>query len=212
MSDSAKPYLSHPTAVIDGETAANGHCDPNIGAGTRIWHFVHVLAGARIGAGCVLGQNVFVGGSAVIGKGCRIQNNVAIFDGVTLDDYVFCGPSSTFTNLSQPLPRAAIMRRDQFQPTRVRAHASIGAGAVIVCGHEIGYGCFVGAGAVVTRDVPDFALVTGNPARISGWVCRCGTRLSFVGDSASCAACGCRYVRQGERRVKCTSDTSEGMS
>lgn len=195
-----KPYYVHPSAFVDGETSENGFVDPGIGSGVRIWHGCHVMAGARIGDGTSLGQNVFVGGSAVIGKGCRIQNNVSVYDGVALGDFVFCGPSMTFTNLSYPLPRAAIGRHERFQATLVGNHASIGAGAVIVCGHELGEGCFVGAGAVVVEDVPAWAMVVGNPARIIGWVCECGHRLSFLEGLAVCDAssgdrgiCGARY-------------------
>jgi len=207
-----RPYFAHPTAILDGETDANGHCDPNIGAGTRIWHHVHVMAGARLGEGCNLGGNVFVGADVVMGRGCRLQNNVNVYDGVVMEDHVFCGPSMTFTNLSSPLPRAAIHRREAYQRTVVRRDASIGAGAVIVCGHELGEACFVAAGAVVVRDVPPFALVAGNPARRIGWVCRCGGRLRFEGDQATCreplaregvaTPCGRRYRMAGPDRVE----------
>ncbi len=207
-----KPYFAHPTAILDGETEANGYCDPNIGEGTRIWHHAHVMAGARIGPRCILGQNVFVGATAILGEGCKVQNNVNLYDGVVLEDFVFCGPSMTFTNLSSPLPRAAIPRRHAYQKTVVRRHASIGAGAVIVCGHELGEACFVAAGAVVVRDVPAHALVAGVPARIVGWVCRCGARLRFDGDRAECRetyevegreiVCGLRYRRVGPERVE----------
>lgn len=183
-----KPYFAHRSAFIDGEKPENGFVDPNIGAGTRIWHHCHVMDGARIGAGCNLGQNVFVGGQAVIGAGCRLQNNVNVYDGVMLEDFVFCGPSMTFTNLSYPLPRAAIDRHSMYQTTVVRRFASIGAGAVIVCGHELGTACFVGAGTVVVGDVPAYAMVVGNPAKIIGWVCECGHRLSFVDGVAACAS------------------------
>jgi UDP-2-acetamido-3-amino-2,3-dideoxy-glucuronate N-acetyltransferase len=183
-----KPYFAHESAFIDGETGQNGMVDPNIGHETRIWHNVHVMAGARIGTGCSLGQNCYVGGGAIIGNGCKIQNNVNIYDGVILDDFVFCGPSMTFTNLSYPLPRAAINRHSMYQGTVVGRYASIGAGAVIVCGHEIGEGAFVGAGAVVVNDIPAYAMVAGNPARRIGWVCRCGHRLVFDGPTAVCRA------------------------
>ncbi len=206
-----KAYFAHPTAILDGETEANGYCDPNIGEGTRIWHHAHVMAGARIGPRCNLGQNVFVGATAVLGEGCKVQNNVNLYDGVVLEDFVFCGPSMTFTNLSSPLPRAAIPRHHAYQKTVVRRHASIGAGAVIVCGHELGEACFVAAGAVVVRDVPAHALVAGVPARIVGWVCRCGARLRFDGDTAECreryeiegreVTCGLRYRRVGPEKV-----------
>ena len=194
-----KPYFAHPTAVVDGETADNGFVDPDIGAGTKIWHHAHVSKGARLGAGCNLGQNVYVGGTVVLGRGCKVQNNVNLYDGVVLEDFVFCGPSMTFTNLSSPLPRSAIPRHQSYQRTLVRRHASIGANATIVCGHTLGQACFVAAGAVVTRDVPDYALVAGNPARRIGWVCQCGARLVFKGDEAACEA---RYEMDG-REVTC---------
>ncbi len=183
-----KPYFAHESAFIDGETPDNGRVDPNIGRGARIWHGCHVMAGARIGDGTSLGQNVFVGSAAIIGNGCRIQNNVSIYDGVTLKDLVFCGPSMTFTNLSWPLPRAGIIRHSAFQKTCVHRGASIGAGAVIVCGHDLGEYCFVGAGAVVTTEVPAYAMVVGNPARQIGWVCQCGRRLDFHDGRATCQA------------------------
>ena len=206
-----KPYAAHPSASIDGERTHNGFVAPNIGAGTRIWHHAHVMAGARIGRDCVLGQDVFVADGARVGDGCRLQNNVSVFDGVELDEHVFCGPSMTFTNISDPVPRAAISRQGAFGRTRVRRHASIGAGAVIVCGTTLGEACFVAAGAVVHRDVPPYALVAGVPARRIGWVCQCGARLSFEGARATCEAklpskagarrCGRRYERQGAERI-----------
>jgi UDP-2-acetamido-3-amino-2,3-dideoxy-glucuronate N-acetyltransferase len=178
-----KKYWTHPTAVID-EPAA-------IGAGTKIWHFCHVMAGARIGAGCVLGQNVFVGGGAVIGDRCRVQNNVSIYDGVVLEDEVFVGPSAVFTNVRTP--RAAVSRKDMLVKTHVGRGATVGANATVVCGTEIGPYAFVGAGAVVTRDVAPHALVTGVPARPVGWACRCGEPLvekeRRVGSNL-CRVCG----------------------
>ena len=197
----SKRYVTHPTAIADGETPENGMCDPNIGEGTHLWHFCHVMKGARIGPRCSLGQNVFVGARAVLGTGCKVQNNVSLYDEVELGDYVFCGPSMIFTNVSKPLPRAAINRKDAYQKTVVRQHASIGAGAVVVCGHELGEGCFVAAGAVVTRDVPAFALVAGNPAKVVGWVCQCGERLEFGADET--ASCGARYRTVDGRDVQC---------
>jgi UDP-2-acetamido-3-amino-2,3-dideoxy-glucuronate N-acetyltransferase len=154
----------HPTAVVDRGA--------RIGAGTRIWHFSHVMKGARIGAGCVLGQNVFVAATAVIGDRCRIQNNVSIYDGVVLEDDVFVGPSAVFTNVAAP--RAFVDRREALAPTRVGRGASIGANATVVCGVTIGELAFVAAGAVVTRDVPNQAVVAGVPARRQGTICRCG--------------------------------------
>ena len=178
-------WWAHPTAVIDeGAT---------IGAGTKIWHFCHVMAGARVGAGCVLGQNVFVAAGAVVGDRCRIQNNVSIYDGVVLEDEVFVGPSAVFTNVKNP--RAAVSRKDAFMKTRVGRGATIGANATIVCGVTIGEYGFVGAGAVVTREVAAHALVTGVPARRVGWACECGEAL-----------------RQGRKCPRCNSTLSLARS
>jgi len=157
----------HESAVIDE--------DVEIGDGTKIWHFSHVLKGTRIGDNCNIGKYVEIGPGVNIGKGCKIQNNISVFKGVTLEDYVFCGPSVVFTNIYNP--RAAIRKMDQVRPTLVRSHATLGANCTIICGVTIGNYAFVGAGAVVTRDVPDHALVAGNPARWIGWVCKCGERL-----------------------------------
>lgn len=172
----------HPTAVIDDGT--------HIGEGSRIWHFSHILPGTRIGTGCNIGQNVVIGPDVVVGNGCKIQNNVSVYKGVTLEDDVFCGPSMVFTNVYNP--RAHIRRMDEARPTLVRQGASLGANATIVCGVTIGRYAFVGAGAVVTRDVPDHALVFGNPARQRGWVCQCGEKLA---PDLTCPACGCAYVQ-----------------
>ena len=206
--ETGKPYFAHKSAFIDGEKPENGFVDPRIGAGTRIWHNTHVMEGAVLGPRCNLGQNVFVGATAILGECCKVQNNVNIYDGVVMEDFVFCGPSMTFTNLSSPLPRSAIVRHSMYQQTTVRRHASFGAGAVIVCGHELGESCFVAAGAVVVRDVPAYALVAGNPARTIGWVCQCGARLHFENGRAVCAAeiyegiaCGCRYEMVSPTRV-----------
>ena len=178
-------YFAHPTAVVD-EGA-------QIGEGTRIWHFCHVSSGARVGAGCVFGQNVYVG-NVRIGDRCKVQNNVSLYDGVELEDGVFCGPSCVFTNVVNP--RAEVERKKEFKTTRVRRGASIGANATILCGITIGEYAFVGAGAVVTRDVPAYALVVGTPARRSGWMCACGVKLE--GDT--CRACGKRY-RIGDESI-----------
>lgn len=160
-------WFAHPTAIVDDGC--------QIGDGAKIWHFCHVLTRSRIGRRCVLGQNVMVGPDVTLGDGCKVQNNVSIFKGVTLEDDVFCGPSMVFTNVLTP--RAFVERKDEFLPTLVRRGATIGANAVIVCGVTIGRYAMVGAGAVVTRDVPDYALVVGNPARAMGWVSRTGERL-----------------------------------
>ena len=159
-----------------------------IGAGTKIWHFVHVLAGVTIGRNCVLGQNVMIGPDVAIGDGCKIQNNVALYKGVTLEADVFCGPSCVFTNVLTP--RAHVERKDEFAPTHVGRGASIGANATIVCGNRLGAYCMIGAGAVVTKDVPDHALMLGAPARRAGWVSRSGDRL---GDDLVCPRTGERY-------------------
>jgi UDP-2-acetamido-3-amino-2,3-dideoxy-glucuronate N-acetyltransferase len=171
----------HPSAIVD-EGA-------QLGEGTRVWHFSHVCSGARIGKGCVLGQNVYVAPTVVLGDGVRVQNNVSLYDGVVVDDHAFLGPSCVFTNVVNP--RSEISRKDEYRPTRVGRGATIGANATIVCGHSIGAYAFVAAGAVVTHDVPAYALVAGVPARQQGWMCRCGLRLSD-GESIVCA-CGLKY-------------------
>ncbi len=186
MADPTSPnpgFWAHPTAVVDQPA--------QIGAGTKVWHFCHVMAGARIGARCVLGQNVFVGSRAVIGDGCKVQNNVSLYDDVILEDDVFIAPSAVFTNVLNP--RAFVERKHEYRKTVVGRGASVGANATVVCGHDIGEYAFVGAGAVVTKNVPAYALVTGVPARRVGWMCRCGTRLP-AGTSPACPACGQRYV------------------
>jgi UDP-2-acetamido-3-amino-2,3-dideoxy-glucuronate N-acetyltransferase len=172
----------HETAWIDAGV--------EIGEGSRIWHFCHISAGARIGAGCVLGQNVFIGAGVVVGDRCKIQNNVSVYQGVLIEEEVFCGPSCVFTNVLTP--RAFVERKDEFAQTRVGRGATIGANATVVCGVTIGHYAMVGAGAVVTREVPPFALVVGNPARPRGWVSRSGDRL---GDDLRCPRTGERYRR-----------------
>ena len=190
MSD--EPIFIHPTAVVD-EGAV-------VGPGTRIWHFCHVMPGARLGRGCNLGQNVFVAGTAVLGDNVKVQNNVSIYDGVTCEDDVFLGPSCVFTNVSTP--RSAVNRRGEYEKTHVGRGATIGANATIVCGVSLGPWAFVGAGAVVTRDVPAHALVTGVPARISGWACACGVRLEIDERTASCPSCAQTYAVDGDGQVE----------
>jgi UDP-2-acetamido-3-amino-2,3-dideoxy-glucuronate N-acetyltransferase len=164
----------------------------SIGDGTKIWHFCHVMRGARIGRGCNIGQNVVVMPDVVVGDNCKIQNNVSLYTGVVLEDDVFCGPSMVFTNVFNP--RSEIARKDEYRSTLVRRGASIGANATIVCGVTIGRWAFVGAGAVIIRDVPDFALVVGNPARRTGWMCRCGIKLPAIAEGETrCTACGAAY-------------------
>ena len=164
-----KAYFVHPSSFVDE--------DVEIGAGTKIWHFCHIIKGSKIGKNCKIGQNVVIGPNVTIGNNVKIQNNVSIYEGVTLEDDVFCGPSMVFTNVFNP--RSAIIRMNELRKTLVKKGASIGANATIVCGHTIGRCAFVGAGAVVTRDVPDFALVAGVPARIIGWMCECGVKIEF---------------------------------
>ena len=162
-----------------------------IGAGTKVWHFCHVMPGAVIGERCSLGQNVVVMGGVRIGTNVRIQNNVSVYEGVILEDDVFCGPSCVFTNVINP--RSHVSRKAEYQRTLVRRGSSIGANATIVCGVTLGEYSFVGAGAVVTSDVPDFALMVGVPARRVGWMCRCGERLAGGAGMVACPACGTRY-------------------
>ena len=182
-------YTVHESSYVDDGAV--------IGAGTKIWHFCHVMAGAVIGERCSLGQNVVVMPGTRIGDNVKIQNNVSIYEGVQLGDDVFCGPSCVFTNVTNP--RSHISRKHEYRPTPVGRGASIGANATIVCGHSLGEYCFVGAGAVVTADVPAFALVVGVPARRVGWICRCGERLRLDQGRAVCAACGTRYEEAGGR-------------
>ena len=187
--------MIHPSAIVDDGV--------HIGAGTRVWHFVHVCAGARIGERCSLGQGVYVGGQVVIGSGVKIQNHVSVYDGVTLEDEVFCGPSVVFTNVINP--RAAVERKSEYRPTLVKRGATLGANCTVVCGTTIGEYAFVGAGAVVSRDVPAYALMVGVPARRVGWMSAHGERLALPASApagqvleAACPATGARYRLTGD--------------
>ena len=189
MTNIAIDVLIHPTATIDDGC--------QIGRGTRIWHYSHVMTGARIGEWCSLGQNVFVARDVVIGNNAKIQNNVSLYEGVELEDDVFCGPSMVFTNVINP--RSHVSRRHEYQRTLVRRGATIGANATVLCGHTIGRFAFIGAG------VPDYALVVGNPGRIAGWMCDCGVKLvagAAPPASARCGACGGRYVIDGNQLTR----------
>ena len=158
----------------------------------RIWHYSHILNGSKLGEQCNIGQNVVIGPNVTIGDGCKIQNNVSVYEGVTLEDDVFCGPSMVFTNVGNP--RAHVSRKHAYRKTRIKRGSTIGANATVVCGTTLGEYSFIGAGAVVTRDVPDHALMVGNPARRIGWMCRCGERL---GDDLECPVCASCYRQSG---------------
>jgi len=192
---SEREYFVHPTAIIDEPCT--------IGKGTKIWHFCHVMSGARIGERCVLGQNVFIGSDVVIGNNVKIQNNVSVYTGVELEDDVFCGPSCVFTNVSNP--RSEIVRHHLYERTLVRRGATIGANATIVCGVTIGRYAFIGAGAVVVSDVPDYALMLGVPARQRGWVSRHGHRLQNPSDEGImiCPESGWRYKEVEPGVLRC---------
>jgi len=180
-------YFVHESSYVDD--------DCSIGAGTKIWHFCHVMAGSRIGPRCNIGQNVVISPGVTVGANVKIQNNVSVYTGVVLEDDVFCGPSMVFTNVVNP--RSHVSRKSEYRQTLVKRGATLGANSTIVCGHTIGRFAFVGAGAVVTRDVPDYALVVGNPGRIAGWMCDCGVKLAAGGTlpaSAACKTCGASYA------------------
>ncbi len=178
----------HPSAIVEE--------DVEIGSGTKIWHWVHVITGAKIGNDCVLGQNVFVGGKVILGNNVRVQNNVSIYDEVILEDDVFCGPSMVFTNVINP--RSHVTRKDEYKKTIVRKGASIGANATIICGNEIGEYAFIGAGSVITKPVIPFSLVVGNPGKQIGWVSRAGHRLVFDEEGkAVCPETNDRYKLVG---------------
>ncbi len=185
-------YFVHESSYVD---------DPcSIGPGTKIWHFSHVMKNSQIGANCNVGQNVVVSPDVVIGNNVKIQNNVSVYTGCILEDDVFCGPSMVFTNVINP--RSHVTRKDEYKSTLVRRGASLGANSTVVCGTTIGQYAFVGAGSVVTRDVPDYGLVYGNPARLRGWMCACGIALEFTADEhegrCKCKACGAEYRKLGQ--------------
>lgn len=186
-------FTVHPSSYVDDGA--------RIGAGTKIWHFCHVMPGAVIGERCSLGQNVVVMPGTRLGNNVKVQNNVSIYEGVELEDDVFCGPSCVFTNVINP--RSHVSRKSEYQATRVRRGATIGANATVICGSTIGAYAFIGAGAVVRGAVPDYALMVGVPARRVGWMCQCGLRLAFSSGSATCTSCGARYREEGAgiRRV-----------
>lgn len=198
--DQCSDYFVHESSYVDQGV--------EIGRGTSIWHFCHVLAGSRIGPSCHIGQNVVIGPNVSLGENCKIQNNVSIYSGVTLEDDVFCGPSMVFTNVLTP--RCAFPRNtdNDFLPTLVRRGASIGANATILCGVTIGRHALIGAGAVVTRDVPDHAIVIGNPARRHGWACACGATLGFAGENARCNDCGQAYLQTTSDQVQSIGDAA----
>ncbi|MBC8335771.1 MAG: N-acetyltransferase [Anaerolineales bacterium] len=189
-------FFAHPSSYIDDGA--------EIGSDTKIWHFCHVMKSARIGRNCTIGQNVFIAQHTVIGNNVKVQNNVSIYEGVVLEDNVFLGPSMVFTNVNNP--RSHVSRKDEYQTTLVKQGATIGANATIVCGATLGEYAFVGAGAVVTGDIPAYALVYGIPARVQGWMCQCGVRLYFEksGDreTAICESCGTGYCNDGQKVSK----------
>lgn len=196
-------YFVHETSLVD-EGAV-------IGQGTKIWHFCHIMPGARLGERCNVGQNVFIAPEVKIGNGVKIQNNISVYTGVILEDDVFLGPSMVFTNVDTP--RSHVDRSDEYQTTLIKKGATIGANATIICGITLGEYSFVGAGAVVTGDVPPYALVYGNPARVQGWMCQCGERLTFhqEGDAmkAVCHRCRKKYTMDDAQSIKCIESGEE---
>ena len=188
-------YFVHESAYVDQGA--------DIGARTKVWHFCHIRGSARIGADCNFGQNVYVDANVTIGDNVKIQNNVSVYEGVTLEDDVFCGPSMVFTNVINP--RSHVSRKDEFKDTVVKRGASLGANCTVVCGSTVGRYAFVGAGAVVTSDVPDYALVYGTPARLRGWMCQCGVRLDDpVDGAAECKTCGDSYTLDEGGKLRAT--------
>lgn len=197
-----KKYFVHESSYVDEQVSIGEH--------TKIWHFCHIGKGAQLGSHVKIGQNVYIANDVKIGNYVKIQNNVSVYGGVTLQDYVFCGPSCVFTNIINPRCKYPQDTADKYSVTLVKACVSIGANATIVCGHTIGYNAFIGAGSTVTRDVPDYALVYGNPARIHGWMCECGHKLQFKKSRATCCKCARSFTKknnlvalQKKRRVTC---------
>jgi UDP-2-acetamido-3-amino-2,3-dideoxy-glucuronate N-acetyltransferase len=188
----SRPFFAHESAFLDEGV--------EIGEGTKIWHVSHILKNSRVGKKCNIGQNVVIGPNVSVGDHVKIQNNVSVYEGVTLEDSVFCGPSMVFTNIINP--RSEVPRMHELKRTLVRRGASLGANCTIVCGTTIGQYAFVGAGAVVTKDVADYSLVVGTPARVVGWVCSCGEKLKFVDDAATCAACDKQYRQVGDGQTE----------
>ncbi len=195
----SKNYFVHPSSFVDDNV--------KIGEGTKIWHFCHIMSRARIGKNCKIGQNVFIDRDVRIGNNVKIQNNVSVYRGVTLEDNVFCGPSMVFTNVMNP--RSAYPRDiNEYGETLVKKGATIGANATIVCGTTLGKSAFIGAGTVVTKDVPDYALVYGNPAKLQGWMCECGKKLELNGNFARCEACGKKYQKKQEKVSRKTENAT----
>ncbi|MES0364020.1 MAG: Gfo/Idh/MocA family oxidoreductase, partial [Desulfobacteria bacterium] len=188
---SAKSYFVHESSYIDENV--------EIGSGTKIWHFSHVLSGSSIGENCNIGQNVVIGPDVAIGSDCKVQNNVSIYKGVTLEGEVFCGPSMVFTNVYNP--RSGIRRMEEIRPTLVKKGVSIGANATILCGITIGRYAFIGAGAVVLKDVPDYALIVGNPGKQKGWMCECGVQIFFDTEETACKVCSQRYRKLEQDKI-----------
>ena len=187
----ATDYFVHESSYVDAPCS--------IGPGTRIWHFSHIMKNSKIGANCNIGQNVVISPDVEIGNNVKIQNNVSVYTGCILEDDVFCGPSMVFTNVVNP--RSHIVRKDEYRTTLVRQGASLGANCTIVCGTTIGRYAFVGAGSVVTRDIPDYGLVYGTPGRLRGWMCACGIALDFDNNEnrSKCKACGAEYTKSGQQ-------------
>lgn len=182
----SKDFFVHESSYIDEPC--------KIGKGTKIWHFSHIMQDCEIGEGCNIGQNVVISPKVILGKNVKIQNNVSVYTGVICEDDVFLGPSCVFTNVINP--RSHVIRKDEYKKTLIKKGASLGANSTIVCGHTIGKYALVGAGAVVTKDVPDFSIVVGNPAKVIGYICNCGEKISFSGDKAQCKVCKRKYIKK----------------